>query len=877
MENILTLEKEEYIAKLDNQIQVIDRILKMNSGTVVSSELRRQLQNFRKEAEIVLKKLKDNEFEIAIVGEESSGKSTFANALMGNDILPRADKRCTYTSTRISYSDNDSADVSFYSRDEFNRDFTDKLRQLEFPNYERYFFDALDVRDYRKIYSESVPDSIKNQKNTDSIHSDIQTILEHQDEISSLLGRSDLRFESDRIKDGELTKYITDEVKALAVKGVVIYSQKLEGMKNAVIYDVPGFNSPTALHKQQTLSRMKSADAIIITAKGDEPSITEGPLKILRDSDDDGNPLKEKLFVFANKTERSTDIPANIQLIKKQWTNDYNFIDESKQDKRIFFGSALAHLQSLGLCLDKDGSTRALREFNEKKSDMPNGDGIEALRTALENYNRTERFEVLKRRVNKIKSDIFKAFEDIRSGHDNLALNRSYSQEQVDLINDFIDDTRPLLEDRLTDLRDNIRKNTPGEKPLSKQITEYITNNVIPEKFGISDEEIDKALKRSPYTGLHEDTARIEGDIRKEKFKIMYEDFSHNVINLADKHHSDYSKQIVDIMLDAMGITKSSPYYDDLKATLENELSVFRNDLSESDHSNKFYYQSLIERFSRDIYQVLILSQYNAERLREFYDNIDNFYSLSIFYKNSDCENDLSYIDIAPKDQPLCMMLLFHHYLNASDKIHELADEVCRITGIKELPEDLLKYAEKAFNAAGALKDSIINQITNAFSTVAEQSNEFRISLLRNTFSKLIDRNKPCSVADQEEFTRYYERYHSSLRNGRMYSTDDLKADFNVDILILQEVLKNALVRAINIEKPFVAKETKSIDDIIEYTKNSRSFRKLLSDNFYKIKYEDNQRLEKERHEQEQNYAIVSEINSVLDTLSNTTAGGSTE
>lgn len=46
-------------------------------------------------------------------------------------------------------------------------------------------------------------------------------------------------------------------------------------MKNAVIFDVPGFNSPTALHKQQTLSRMKSADVIIITAKGDEPSITE--------------------------------------------------------------------------------------------------------------------------------------------------------------------------------------------------------------------------------------------------------------------------------------------------------------------------------------------------------------------------------------------------------------------------------------------------------------------------------------------------------------------------------------------------------------------------------------------------------------------------
>ena len=62
---------------------------------------------------------------------------------MGNSILPRADKRCTYTSTRIAYSGNDNEDsavVSFYSVDEFDSDFKDKLRQLYFPKYEMYSF-----------------------------------------------------------------------------------------------------------------------------------------------------------------------------------------------------------------------------------------------------------------------------------------------------------------------------------------------------------------------------------------------------------------------------------------------------------------------------------------------------------------------------------------------------------------------------------------------------------------------------------------------------------------------------------------------------------------------------------------------------------------
>lgn len=128
MAEYMTPEREEYIAKLDEQIQVIDRILKMDLGSVVSAELKKQLRKLKTEAETVQRKLKNNEFEIAIVGEESSGKSTFANALMGNSILPRADKRCTYTSTRIAYSGDDNEDsavVSFYTVDEFDSDFKD--------------------------------------------------------------------------------------------------------------------------------------------------------------------------------------------------------------------------------------------------------------------------------------------------------------------------------------------------------------------------------------------------------------------------------------------------------------------------------------------------------------------------------------------------------------------------------------------------------------------------------------------------------------------------------------------------------------------------------------------------------------------------------
>lgn len=864
MVEYMTPEREEYIAKLEGQIQAIDSILKMDSGTVVSTELRKQLKALKTEAETVLRKLRNNEFEIAIVGLEKAGKSTFANALMENNLLPTKDLRCTFTSTQIEYSGDDkddSATVSFYTADEFDKDFKDKLCKLGFPNYERYSFDTIDEKQYLNVYESEVSDE-KKRLYDDSIHEDILAIIRNVDSLSELLGRPAIPFGADRINSGELEAYITDEAKARAVKQVVIRSKKLNEMKNAIIFDVPGFNSPTELHKIQTLERMKSADAIIVVANGVSPSLTGESLKILRESDDEGNPLNDKLFVFANKTEGARDISKNISDTFNEWISK-GFVAQANKH-RIIFGSALAHLQEAGL----DPDNRTLRSFKERENEMPNGDGVEAMRKILSDYNENERFEVLKRRINRIKADILKAFSVIRTGNEELATSRSYSAEQVAMVAELIDDIRPSAEKKLLDLKAEIRSYMPTEQPLSKQIITYITDNVTTEHYSVSDELLDHVKKHTPFIGNHDDVGRIEATIREKKFKEMYEDFSQNVINIADKHHTEYSAQILNIILDAMGVDTSSPYREELADSLKCEVSAFRSDLISSDHSNELYYQSLIERFSRYIYQILITSQYSAERLREFYDSIDNFYSLSVFYKKPDCEDDLAYIDIAPKDQPLCMMLLFHHYLNAADNIRLLMTDISRISGIREVPDEVSKLVEKALSATGGKTKAIVEEISKVVDKAGHATPDNLISVIKPVLRKFYESNEPCSVANKEAFTQYYERYHSSIRGGKLYSVDDFRADFDVDIQILQDVLVNAFVRAISMEKPFVAREAKSIDDIIDYIK-SKSFGAFLSANFYKIKYKETQLLDKQRREQEQNAAIIQAISGILDSLAN--------
>ena len=58
------------------------------------SEFQQKLRYFKKRFE-------DEEFRIAVVGEFSSGKSTFINALIGQDVLQHAKKETTATITRL--------------------------------------------------------------------------------------------------------------------------------------------------------------------------------------------------------------------------------------------------------------------------------------------------------------------------------------------------------------------------------------------------------------------------------------------------------------------------------------------------------------------------------------------------------------------------------------------------------------------------------------------------------------------------------------------------------------------------------------------------------------------------------------------------------
>jgi GTP-binding protein EngB required for normal cell division len=74
------------------------------------------LVEFRSTLSMILDRLEDNSFEIAIFGRVSSGKSSLLNAILGTDVLPVGVTPITAVPTRLLYGDSPTVHVWFANR-----------------------------------------------------------------------------------------------------------------------------------------------------------------------------------------------------------------------------------------------------------------------------------------------------------------------------------------------------------------------------------------------------------------------------------------------------------------------------------------------------------------------------------------------------------------------------------------------------------------------------------------------------------------------------------------------------------------------------------------------------------------------------------------
>ncbi len=852
------IEREIYIKKLKNIVSGIEKINNIENSRIISNETRVELNNNKDKASKLLQKLEKGEFEIAVIGLEKAGKSSFSNAIMDNDVLPTADARCTYTATCIKAGEVDHAIVTFFSVEEFNKEFRDKLKLLGVPNTEAYTYNTLSESRYNDIF-ESLEDNIKD-KYENTINQDILDIIKNVDSLSYYIGSSQKQYSGNELSSDEFKDFIQKPQKAIAVKEIVIETTKFGSMKNAIMYDVPGFDSPTAMHRQQTLAKMRDVDAIIMVANAKAPSLRGPELDILKEKDMDGAPLYDKLFVFSNKADM---VDSHEAFEKNRETTYSEWIERRKitnRRDRIFFGSAIASLgEKIG-----DAGTDAKAKINK----IGITDGISELKNSLEKYYKDERFDILKKRIDSIISHIQDMFEKIRADK-NLVINSELSYGGLFELYNSLLNSRNRIQSDLEVLKGNINI-AEQERKLSQIIEAKVNESVNVENYQITDTELEAVHRNKAGNGVNENPGAVEPALRELKFHTMYNRFQKEVSDVASEAHVNNFNTIIDIFKKELGLKDRDANNEKLLKNIS-EFINGRKDVEEIEYE---YFNSLIERFARDIYEILILRSRGQDRYNKFRERAENYLSMSVFYsaKKSKLSGDeFSYLLSTPSQSPMWKILLWPELLEESEynpktKSWEI---ISKLTGIfKGRFGSIDRLVDEILNTYG---DNTVGIVTKLFDGFVKSGSEVDTKLaVKDILDDYLRGDRKIEV-ESDDLLDILSKPINVKRNmknsaGTEFTYKDIQDEFIADIKVLNDVLKNAFVEAINMDRAFSAREVGIIEKLIQKV-NSDEFSNFVRDNLQLIKYDEMSEIKDEQARQRADEVLMNQINDILANL----------
>lgn len=855
-------ERKDYIEKLKNIIDGIDKINAMQNTRIIDAKMQSELEKKKRDAQKFLKKLEQREFEIAVVGLEKAGKSSFSNAILEIDVLPTADARCTYTSTCIRAGERDRATIRFFSVDEFNGEFCDKLKTMGISDVGAYTYNTLNEGTYLRLF-EALPERDQREY-SQTINQDVLNIIQNRDILSQYIGHADKQYIGSELDSDEFKDFIRNPEKAIAAKEIVIESTKFNSMKNAVMYDVPGFDSPTAMHRQQTLSKMRDVDAIIMVANAKAPSLRGTEISIFKEDDLDGALLSEKLFVFENMADMINDTKAlkeNKETAWREWIETRKIMDRKD---RIIFGSAIAYL---GERLGKVGLD-ARAKMDELK--MPYG--IDEIKKELERYYEKERFVVLKKRIDSIISTLQKMFRDLKAEKKVSYSNGDFESTAYNRLGFEVLGSGKLIQSDLKMLKEQINEKE-RELKLSKAIDAKVSELVTVKNYEITEEELKEMHRDKAGNGTMQNPSAVEPAIRQLKFNKMYGDFQKEIFNIAAEEHESNFKEILEIFKTRFGLSDRNTCSDGL---IENicEFIDGRRAGDSTDGQGKAYFCSLIERFARDIYEILILKTRGQDRYNQFRDRVENYLSMGVFYsakKARLAEGDqFSYIDAKLSDSPMWKLLLWPELLDDCEKVdtNRVWETLKNLTGISQGDSiSIDRFIGTLINRYG--KHSI-EFVTKVFTGFAKSRPEMElVEAAKEILRGYIRGEDEEGKAENEDLRDIiYGRAQVRRSSGKEIELtyESVQEEFKADILVLNEVLRYAFIGAINIDRAFSANEVGFIERLIKKL-DAQEFQQFIMTNLYFIKYDEVSSIADEKAKQDKDRVVMEQIDQILTAL----------
>jgi hypothetical protein len=249
----------------------------------------------------IIKKIDSDVLTIGVIGQMKCGKSTFLNAFIFRDnILPAATTPMTAALSYITYGEEKSVEVEFYSENEWTEQKMMAGRDL----------DDVDPIEESKIKAakELVGKSMK-----------------IQNELPNLLGS----IKSDSFD--KLIEYVGANGKYVSITKCVHIKYPAEYLKGIEIVDTPGFNDPVVSREERTSAFLKHADVVLLMLSADRPFDATDRDILFEKARKAGT---GKVLIAVNKYENSyengeiTDeiqeqIKTSIEKVRKTYQDDY--------------------------------------------------------------------------------------------------------------------------------------------------------------------------------------------------------------------------------------------------------------------------------------------------------------------------------------------------------------------------------------------------------------------------------------------------------------------------------------------------------------------------------------------------------------------------
>ena len=816
--------REEYLDKLKTTKEVLAEVDKFEKYNLFNSEELKELKKIQERSEFFYDKLEKGEIEVAIVGMENSGKSTFANAFVKiKEAFPTGSIRTTFTSTKMKYGKEDKAIVEFFTKQEFDEIFNELLDKVKYPNKTSFY--ELNIDTY-KMYFESLrdtyPEIYKVYKAT--INKDIIDILEGADVIKKYLNHPPKEFNKFQIENEELKQFITDKYIARTAKKVEIESSEFEEVKEMVLYDVPGFNSTTQKHKIETTKALNRADAIILVKNVVENSeLTGEELSILDSYDETGISLKEKLFVAGTKIDRANSkeelLNVNIPTLKTNMKNNLN-LDEN----RIFLGSPFAYLNVINLSSKGEKAVQTLKEWGMEDAIY----SVEKLKEAIKDFYKNEAFDNIQRQINML---IAKLKEILQ----NVVIDGNVEKRLQDLavINDDV--AMELLEEFHINLRESLsplhqeKNKIYEEKPFSNTLKEKIDL-----KINVNEEYIKKINLESNTNSLEVETPENTNYAARNNLTPQIQTtFVNELINIAQDKHQEYFDKVIDlILLNILKIDQNNKYFDEIRESLINTIK----DINESLLYDEKSYIYLIERFTVPIMEVVLKNPRGSQgRLNAFKANKNDLILLALNYQDTVTINILE-LDLIKK------------ILNLKIQQQNNEIELGEFSFLLDNPEFKEFYHKTLKNYK---KEDILEILVELYPT-----SKTNLKFLIKHILKDLENYEKQNINEKDEIERIYD-YNQSK------NLDEVIEEILSDIDLTKDILKNSVVKVLNLERPFVSSFMKFLDNLYS-NDSSPKWREFIKTNKYKIKYKELQNVEAEKVKLTQQKEIISQIQNLL-------------